>query len=99
MKPVVDPAYRWAVASRFFAAALGGYGLVTLLQVAFMALLPGDYYKSLLFASQTGYLYWTAVIVWCFAARTARRAWLGLALVALPLALLDAWYLLQRSAA
>lgn len=99
MKPVVDPAYRWSVASRFFAAAIGGYVLVTMLQVAFMALSPTEYYKSLLFASQTGYLYWTGIIVWCFAARTARRAWLGLALVALPLALLDAWYLLQRSPA
>ena len=95
----VDAAYRWAVASRFFAAALGGYVVVTLLHVAFMALLPGEYYQSLLFASQTGYIYWTAIIVWCFAARTAGRAWLGLALVALPLALLDGWYLLQRSAA
>lgn len=95
----VDAGYRWAVASRFFAAALGGYAIVTLLQVAFMALLPGEYYQSLLFASQTGYLYWTAIIVWCFAARTARRAWLGLALVALPLVLIDINYLLHRSAA
>jgi hypothetical protein len=95
----VDAAYRWGVASRFVAAAVGGYAVVTLLQVAFMALLPTDYHQSLLFGSQTGYLYWTGIIVWCFAARTARRAWLGLAVVALPLALLAAWYLLQRSAA
>jgi hypothetical protein len=72
--------------------------IVTLLQPAFMAVLPWDYYKSLLFASQTGYIYYTGVIIWCFAARTARRAWLGLAVVALPLLLIDAWYLLHRSA-
>lgn len=90
--------YRWSVASRFIAAALGGYVIVTLLQPAFMAVLPWESYKSLLFASQTGYLYYTGVIVWCFAVRTARRAWLGLAVVALPLILIDAWYLLQRSA-
>jgi hypothetical protein len=90
-------AYRWSVLSRCIAAAAGGYALVTLLQLAFTAALPWDYYKSLLFSSQTGYLYYTGVIIWCFAARTARRAWLGLAVVALPLILIDAWYLLHRS--
>jgi hypothetical protein len=89
--------YRWSVVSRFLAAALGGYTVVTLLQLAFTAVLPWDYYKSLLFASQTGYLYYTGVIIWCFAARTVRRAWLGLAAVALPLILIDAWYVLHRS--
>ena len=96
---VRDAAYRWGVASRCAAAALGGYALVSLLHVAFMAVLPLEFYKSLLFASQTGYLYWTGAIIWCFAARSAARAWLGLTLVALPLALIDAWYLLHRSVA
>jgi hypothetical protein len=99
VKAVVDAAYRWSVASRCAAAAAGGYALVSMLQVAFMAVLPTEYYKALLFSSQTGYLYWTGIIVWCFATRTALRAWLGLAVVAAPLALIDAWYLLQRSAA
>jgi hypothetical protein len=98
VKATIDAAYRWGVASRFLAAAAGGYVLVSMLQVAFMAVLPTDYYKALLFSSQTGYLYWTGIIVWCFATRTALRAWLGLAVVAAPLALIDAWYLLQRSA-
>ena len=95
----VDASYRWSVASRFIAAAVGGYALVTMLQVAFMAVLPTEYYKALLFSGQTAYLYWTGFIVWCFAARTARRAWLGLAIVAAPLALIDVWYLLHRSVA
>jgi len=90
-------AYRWSVLSRCIAAAAGGYAIVTLLQLAFTAVLPWDYYKSLLFSSQTGYLYFTGVIIWCFAARTATRAWLGLAIAALPLILIDAWYLLHRS--
>lgn len=99
MKPPVDAAYRWGVASRFIAAAFGGYAIVTLLHVAFMALLPIAYPRALLFSSQTGYLWWTALIVWCFAARSASRAWLGLAIVALPLLLIDGWYLLHRSLA
>jgi CDP-diglyceride synthetase len=99
VKTVVDATYRWSVASRFFAAVAGGYALVLMLQVAFVAVLPTEYYKALLFSSQTGYLYWTGIIVWCFATRTARRAWLGLAIVAAPLALIDAWYLMHRGVA
>ncbi len=97
MTAMVTPAaYRWSIASRFIAAALGGYAVATLLNVAFMAVLPMPYYQSLLFSAQTAYLYYTGVIIWCFAARTAKRAWLGLGLVALPLVLIDAWYLIIR---
>jgi hypothetical protein len=93
---MANAADRWSVLSRCVAAAVGGYALVTLLHLALPALLPWDSYKALLFSSQTGYLYYTGIIIWCFAARTARRAWLGLALVALPLVLIDAWYLTHR---
>jgi len=93
-----DATYRWSVASRAIAAAAGGYAVVTLLHLATTVVLPGADYKTLLFTSQTGYLYYTGIIIWCFAARTAARAWLGLALVAAPLALVDAWYLIGRSA-
>jgi hypothetical protein len=96
VKAVVDAAYRWSVLSRCIAAAAGGYIVVGLLQLAMTALLPWENYKALLFASQTGYLHYTGIIIWCFAARTATRAWLGLALVSLPLLLIDAWYLLHR---
>jgi hypothetical protein len=89
-------AYRWSVASRFVAAAIGGYAVVTLLQVALTALLPVADHQGLLLSSQTSYLYYTGIIVWCFAARTARRAWLGLAIAAAPLALVAAWYLTHR---
>jgi len=96
MKTVVDAAYRWSVLSRCVAAALGGYVVVTLLHLALTAVLPMEGYKALLFASQTGYLYYTGILIWCFAVRTAKRAWLGLALLALPLLLIDAAYLLRR---
>lgn len=95
MSTTVDAAYRWSVASRFIAAALGGYVIVSLMQLAAAALLPSQYYLALLLTSQTGYLYYTGIIIWCFAARTATRAWLGLALLAVPLLLIAAWYLTQ----
>ena len=99
MKQVVDAAYRWSVVSRIIAAAVGGYAVVTLLHLAFVALLPSELHQSLLFASQTGYLYWTGLIIWCFAVRSATRAWVGLAILAVPLIAIDAWYLLTRSVA
>lgn len=92
----VTAAHRWSVLSRCVAAGIGGYAVVTLSHLAMTVLLPVEQHKAMLFASQTGYLTWTGLIIWCFAARTARRAWLGLAVVALPLLLVDAWYLLQR---
>lgn len=92
-------AHRWSVFSRCVAAALGGYALVSLTHLAMVALLPVAQHKALLFASQTGYLTWTGIIVWCFAARTARRAWTGLAIVALPLLLVAGWFLAQRGVA
>lgn len=91
-------AYRWSVLSRCVAAAGGGYVIVTLLHLAMTVVLPWETHKAMLFSSQTGYLWYTAIIIWCFAARTARRAWLGLAVVALPLLLIDGWHLLQRGA-
>lgn len=95
MKAVADASYRWSVLSRCVAAAVGGYAVVTLLQLAMIVVLPWEDHKALLFSSQTGYLYYTAIIIWCFAARTAMRAWRGLGVVALPLGLIDAWYLIQ----
>jgi hypothetical protein len=92
----VGAAYRWSVFSRCVAAAVGGYAIVTLLHLAMTVVLPWETYKSMLFVSQTGYLYYTGIIIWCFAARTAKRAWLGLAVVALPLLLIDVWHLLHR---
>lgn len=99
MKQVVDAAYRWSVVSRIVAAALGGYLIVTLLHVAFIVVLPSELHQSLLFASQTGYLWWTGLIIWCFAVRSATRAWAGLAVLAAPLIAIDTWYLLTRSVA
>ena len=89
-------AYRWSVLSRCVAAAIGGYAIVTLLHLAQVAVLPWKLHQAMLFASQTGYLWFTGIIIWCFAARTAKRAWLGLAVVALPLVLICAWHLANR---
>jgi hypothetical protein len=86
---------RWSVLSRVLAAGVGGYALVTLLHLALPVLLSFPAYQSLLFAMQTGFIVYTLVIIWAFAAKTATRAWVGLLYVALPLLVIDLWYLQQ----
>ena len=92
MSAVATTAYRLSVLSRVIAASIGGYVLVNLMHLALTVVLPVDYYKALLFSMQTGFLWWTCIVIWCFASRTATRAWIGLALFTLPFALIDAWY-------
>jgi hypothetical protein len=90
--------YRWSVVSRVVAAACGGYVLINLANMALAVVLPVEQYRALLFAMQMSFVFYTLAIIWAFAARTATRAWLGLALVAAPLAIIDAWFYLGGSA-
>lgn len=85
---------RLAVASRTVAALIGGYAVTSLLATA-LALLartaPRE--EAILAATTPAFLAFAACIVWAFVASTATRAWLGLGLPALGLALL-VWRLL-----
>jgi uncharacterized membrane protein len=87
--------YRLSVMSRVLAAAVGGYGLMLLFDIALSFLLPITPRNAFLYAVQSGFLIYTLVIIWAFAARTATKAWLGLLLVAVPLALVDGYYYWQ----
>lgn len=88
----VTTEYRLSVLSRVIAASVGGYVSVNIANLAWTLLLPVERYKALLFSMQSGFVVWTLLILWIFAARTATRAWLGLLLFTLPLAAVDAWY-------
>lgn len=85
--PAPAPGYRRAIASRVLAAVVGGYGVAGLLSSALAVLLPrltsASAADGVLLASLLGFAFYTAAAVWVFAARTATRAWLGLAGVAL----------------
>jgi hypothetical protein len=85
-------AYRLSVFSRVVAASLGAYAVVNLANMALALLLPAEQYKALLFAMQISFIFYTLAIIWVFAVRTATKAWLGLIAVAVPLALVDAYY-------
>lgn len=79
-------AWLGALASRIVAALFGGYGLAALASVAALAL-PLDRPQAVLTGMQASFLVYAVAVIWVFAARSAWRAWSGLLIVAVPLAL------------
>jgi hypothetical protein len=81
---------RAALLSRIVAALFGGYALAALTSVAALAL-PMGTVEAVLAGMQASFVVYAAAVIWVFAARSARRAWLGLALAALPLLAAASW--------
>ena len=83
--------------SRIVAAVGGGYALAALTSVAAVAL-PLAKTEAVLAGLLASFVVYTAAVIWVFAARSARRAWAGLLIAALPL-LLAAWPVWHAGAA
>ena len=75
--------------SRIVAAVLGGYALAALASVAALAL-PMSKPQAVLTGMLASFAVYAGAVVWVFAVRSARRAWVGLLVAAVPL-LLAAW--------
>lgn len=75
--------------SRIVAAVFGGYGLAALGSVAALAL-PMAKPQAVITGMLASFAIYAGAVVWVFAVRSARRAWAGLAIAAVPL-LLAAW--------
>jgi len=75
--------------SRIVAAVFGGYGMAALTSVAALAL-PISRPEAVLTGMLLSFVTYAAAVIWVFAVRSATRAWMGLAVAALPL-LLAAW--------
>ena len=71
------------------AALFGGYALAAFASMAALAL-PGPKTEGVLWGMLASFIVYACAVIWVFAARTAGRAWTGLAIAALPL-LLAAW--------
>ena len=87
-----DPArHRIEVASRAVAAIAGGYGVAALgsvaLALAMPALLGMARSEAVLIGMLLSFPMFAGAVIWVFAARTALRAWTGLAIPALVLGL------------
>jgi len=75
--------------SRIVAALFGGYVLAALFSVAVLAL-PMSKPQAVLTGMLASFLIYAGAVIWVFAVRSALKAWLGLLIVAAPLAL-AAW--------
>lgn len=90
MIAVIDRARRVGpLLSRIVAAVFGGYALAALGSVAALAL-PMDKTQAVITGALASFAIYAGAVVWVFALRSARRAWAGLLIAAVPL-LLAAW--------
>lgn len=84
-------AYRWMVASRVLAAAVGGYIVTSLATVVLAWVLRATgstQAAAVLSATMWSFALYTVTVLWVFCTRSATRAWSGLALAGLVLAVL-----------
>lgn len=73
----ITPAYRWAVASRVVAAALGGYALTSAATLLLSVLWPAPQAQGVLWATMLSFTIYTVVVLWVCCTATAKRAWAG----------------------
>ncbi|VVM60040.1 hypothetical protein PS662_01262 [Pseudomonas fluorescens] len=78
--------YRLAVTSRVLAAVLGGYILAALASVSLSLWVPMARADAVVTGMMTSFLAYLGAVIWCFACRSAWRAWLGLMVPGLVLA-------------
>lgn len=90
---------RLSVLSRVIAASLGGYALINLANLALSIILPVPQYQGLLFAMMISFIFYTLVIIWVFAVRTATKAWFGLIIASAPFAVIDIIWLMWGNGA
>lgn len=90
--------YRLGVASRTLAAIVGGYALSALVATVSAIYFPGTRAEAAIFGMLASFVIYTLAVMWVFAVRTALRAWLGLLLPSLPLAVAVLVHLYARSA-
>lgn len=76
--------------SRIAAAIFGGYALAALASVATL-ILPMAREQAVLTGMLASFAVYAGAVVWVFAVRSAVRAWAGLAIAAIPLAIAAWW--------
>ncbi|MGV6393549.1 DUF3649 domain-containing protein [Pseudomonas caspiana] len=89
----VSLAYRLAVTSRILAALFGGYLLAALTSVCLTQWLPMSRADAVVTGMLLSFLAYLGAVIWCFACRSAWRAWAG---ILLPAAILAALFGIGR---
>lgn len=85
-KPTLPVSYRLAVTSRVLAAVLGGYIITALSSVCLTLWVPMARAEAVVTGMMSSFVVYLLALIWCFACRTAWRAWLGLIVPSLLLA-------------
>ncbi|MFL1516624.1 DUF3649 domain-containing protein [Pseudomonas prosekii] len=70
--------YRLAVTSRVLAAVVGGYIVAALASVSLSLWLPMARAEAVVTGMMTSFLTYLVAVLWCFACRSAWKAWLGM---------------------
>ena len=83
--------HRLAVASHAVAGLLGGYALAAAFAASVALLVRTPPEEAAFLGAVPSFLVFAGAIVWAFSARTALRAWSGIALPTLLLAALVWW--------
>ncbi|MBD9587636.1 DUF3649 domain-containing protein [Pseudomonas sp. PDM03] len=83
---VIPVSYRLAVTSRVLAAVLGGYIVAALASVSLTLWVPMARADAVVTGMMTSFLAYLGAVIWCFACRSAWRAWFGLIVPSLVLA-------------
>ena len=69
--------YRLGVTSRLLAAVVGGYVLASLASVCLSFWLPLSRADAVVSGMLSSFVFYLLAVIWCFACRTAARAWFG----------------------
>ena len=77
--------YRLAVTSRVLAAVFGGYLVTALASVCLTLWVPMARTEAVVTGMMGSFLVYLVAVIWCFACRTASRAWFGLIATSLVL--------------
>jgi len=78
--------YRLAVTSRVLAAVLGGYIVASLASVSLSMWVPMHRADAVVTGMMISFLAYLGAVIWCFACRSAARAWFGMLVPSLVLA-------------
>ncbi|NIE76430.1 DUF3649 domain-containing protein [Pantoea sp. Tr-811] len=81
--------YRLGVLSRSLAALLGGYLLASMASICITLLAPLPQVDATMTGMMLSFVFYLLAFLWCFACRSAWRAWLGVLLPSLLLALVN----------
>lgn len=83
-KASLPVSYRLAVTSRVVAAVIGGYLMASLAAICLALWMPTARADAVITGMMSSFVFYLLAVLWCFACRSAWRAWFG---VMLPSAL------------